>query len=334
MSRTLDTVTLDNAAMHYASEFLRPDLLSKSGERFVGGRAYVEQDFYNFTFRDEFDYMLRSIRGQLGENALSAFDEMAENKFGPRGDETFEKLLAEKLAIDPDGNHIDGRIGTVQFGARHMGSTIITVETPESLMHRKRLGLSKFDSDARQIYQKVVPHYWPIYAGEVEERLNNSQIVTPLPDGTPGLPVGALNTRISNECAQLGANAIVDNLDEGAGAAIIRGHEGAQPTDPDTAPSGTVLFTLVCSDPAFTAATDGAPGGLKTADTITDESSAVTGTLGYCRASSTADGATPADNHIDGEAGTSGADFNFNTLAIVTGATVSMTSWTVTMPES
>ncbi len=73
---------------------------------------------------------------------------------------------------------------------------------------------------------------------------------------------------------------------------------------------------LVCSDPAFGNAADAA------------------GTLGYCRASATNDGATPLDDHIDGEAGTSGADFNFNMLSIVSGATVSLTSWTVTMPES
>jgi len=145
----------------------------------------------------------------------------------------------------------------------------------------------------------------------------------------------ALNTRISNEVALLMADACVDNLDEGAGAAVIQGRTGAQPAGADTATSGTNLFTLVCSDPAFGNAADGAPGGVATASAVTDDSSAdATGTLGYCRASSTADGATPADDHIDGEAGTSGADFNFNTLAIVSGATVSLTSWTVTMPES
>ncbi|MCH8809732.1 MAG: hypothetical protein IH993_07875 [Proteobacteria bacterium] len=59
-----------------------------------------------------------------------------------------------------------------------------------------------------------------------------------------------------------------------------------------------------------------------------------TGTLGYCRASSSNAADTPLDDHIDGEAGTSGADWNFNTLSIVAGATVSATAWTVTLPES
>jgi hypothetical protein len=145
----------------------------------------------------------------------------------------------------------------------------------------------------------------------------------------------ALNTRISNVTAILACDAVVDALDEGTGAAVIQGRTGAQPADPDTTVTGTLLFTLVCSDPAFGGAVDAGPGAIATADPITDDPSAdATDTVGYLRASSSNDGAAPLDDHIDGEAGTSGADFNFNTLAIVTGAVVSMTAWTVTMPES
>ena len=146
--------------------------------------------------------------------------------------------------------------------------------------------------------------------------------------------MGALNTRASNESVLLGANALVDNLDEGSAGATIQGRTGAQPADPDTVVSGTNLFTLTCSATAFGAAADAAPGGIKTANAITDDTSAdATGTLGYMRASSSNAADTPLDDHIDGEAGTSGADWNFNTLAIVAAATVSATSWTTTLPE-
>lgn len=145
----------------------------------------------------------------------------------------------------------------------------------------------------------------------------------------------ALNTRVSIESALLGANALVDNLDEGTLGAVIQGRTGAQPADPDAATTGTNLFTLTCSATAFGAAVDAAPGAQKTANAITDDTSAdATGTLGYCRASSSSVADTPLDDHIDGEAGTAGADFNFNTLSIVAGATVSMTSWVVTLPQS
>lgn len=145
----------------------------------------------------------------------------------------------------------------------------------------------------------------------------------------------ALNTRIANVAAIAGCDAVVDLLDGGSNGATIQGRSGSQPTDPDTAVSGTNLFTLTCNTTAFGAAADATPGGIATAAAIADDSSAdATGTLGYCRASSSNAGDTPLTAFIDGEAGTSGADFNFNTLSIVSGSTVSMTSWTVTLPES
>ena len=146
----------------------------------------------------------------------------------------------------------------------------------------------------------------------------------------------ALNTRISNAAAKAACDAIVDLLDGGSGAAVIKGYTASQATDPDTAIGAqTLLFTLVCSDPAFGNAADANPGGRATASAVTSDSSAdATGTLAWVRASSSNDGSTALNAVIDGEAGTSGADFNFNTVAIVSGATVSLTSWTVTMPES
>lgn len=331
MSRTLDLVTLDGAARHYAAAFLRPD--REHAGVLVEGPNFVVNEFYKLTFKDEFDYVLAACREWMSKQAIKQLEQLANGVFKPRSDATFHKLLADKLAIDPDGAHIPGKVGTTQVhGARHVGSTIIEVETPESIRYRKRMGL---DKSHRRTEQKAVPAYWPIYAGETEERIAGSDAVDPLLAGTPGLPLGATNTRISNEVAILACDAIVDNLDEGTGAAVIQGRTGAQPTDPDTAVSGTLLFTLVCSDPAFGAAADAAPGATATASAVTSDTSAdATGTLGYCRVSATNDGSTPLDDHIDGEAGTSGADFNFNTVSIVSGATVSLTSWTVTMPES
>jgi hypothetical protein len=149
------------------------------------------------------------------------------------------------------------------------------------------------------------------------------------------MPVGALNTRISNEVAILMCDAAVDNLDEGTAGGVVEGRSGAQPADPDTLVSGTLLFTLLLSATAFGNAIDAAPGAIATAAAITDDSSAdATATVGYCRASSSNAQPTPLDDHIDGEAGTAGADWNFNTTSIVAGSTVSATSWTVTQPES
>lgn len=141
----------------------------------------------------------------------------------------------------------------------------------------------------------------------------------------------ANNFNISNVAAKGLANRFTTELDIGSTAANIAIRTGAQPADPDSAETGTLLATLVMSDPSFGAATDANPGGLITASAITSDSSAdATGTAGYFRMKATGSG---ADDVADGECGTSGSDLNFNTTAITSGSTVSITSFTVTMPE-
>lgn len=146
----------------------------------------------------------------------------------------------------------------------------------------------------------------------------------------------ALDTRISNDVAIGMCNFAVDELDEGTLGAVLEGRTTPRPANVDDAVTGTLLFALnTNTKPAFGAAVDANPGAIATASAIDDDTSADnTGTLAYVRASASSVIDTPLDDHIEGEAGTSGADFNFNTLAIVAGATVSLTSWTVTMPES
>jgi hypothetical protein len=325
VTRELDMATLTAAASYYAGLFLLnvPPL----------DRDHVVEEFYKFDFADEFDVLHAALRDQLGKASRQVFDSMAAKRFKPRSREKFHDLLAKRLAITPSGEHIEGKIGTSIIGGRLIGEHLIEVEVPESIAYRRRFNIPK---SARRTHIRKAKLVWPIYAGEGDERIRGAKgVADPLPPGTPGLPLGAFNTRISNEVAQLMANAGVDNLDEGTLGAVIQGRTGAQPADPDTAVTGTNLFTMTASATAFGAATDAAPGALKTANAITDDSSAdATGTLGYVRASSSSVADTPLDDHIDGEAGTSGADWNFNTLSIVSGSTVSATSWTVTQPES
>jgi len=142
----------------------------------------------------------------------------------------------------------------------------------------------------------------------------------------------ANNIRIANLAARAAADAIVDRIDLDTPPGLIRIYDGAQPTDPDTAVGGqTKLAELVLSNPAFGAATDGGPGGLATASAITDDSSAdATGTAAWFRMVT----GTTFTAVIDGEVGTSGADINFNTVAFVISATISITSLTMTMPET
>ncbi len=145
----------------------------------------------------------------------------------------------------------------------------------------------------------------------------------------------ALDTRISIAFAIAMVDAGLVLIDEGTVGVVLEGRTTPRPADPDAAVTGTLLFALNSDDGVtFGGAVDGAPDAVATAGVIDDDTSAnATGTLLYLRASSANTVDIPLNDHIDGEAGTSGADFNFNTLEIVSGATVSLTSWTVTMPQ-
>jgi hypothetical protein len=295
-------------------------------------------------FDDEFEFLVRGDAGipaWLGVKPLTEFERRVNAEVRARDEARHVQRLREKLAIDPDGNHIAGAVGTVQVGVRPIRRRLFEVETLDSIRRRKRLKLPLHRAERRdrEMHWRLGTERWPVFAGEAEERIAGNPNLPEIPeDAFPTRPdgrlppgIGATNPNISAESAVAALDAIVDRLDEGDAAASIRGRTGAQPADPDATETGTLLFTLPMSDPAFGAAADDAPGALATAAAITDDSSAdATGTLGYCRAGATGAG---ADDHIDGSAGTSDADFVFNTLSIVSGAVVSMSSFTVSLPQ-
>lgn len=340
MARELATDTLDVMASYLASEFMRPDRRNSMLEGFwEGGPEFVLQEMYKFTFKDEFSYLVRMIRENLGPTSRAKFDKAADDRFKPRSDKLFHELLADKLAIDPDGEHIKGKVGsTVLHGMRVVGTKTIEVETEESILIRRGLRSLGLAPGPRQTYTREATDYWPIYAGEIEERIAGAgpDVVDPLPPGAKSPGIGALQTRISNEAAKLAVVAIATKLDEGSLGAVIFGQSGTQPADPDTAQTGTTLFVCTMNTTAFGAATDANPGGRITAAAITPDSSAdATNTLGYCRCGSSSVSVTMLTAHLDGDASdTSDGDFNFNTLSIVAGGTVSISSFTVTMPEA
>ena len=140
----------------------------------------------------------------------------------------------------------------------------------------------------------------------------------------------ATSTKISNVAAKAACDAVVDLLDGGSGAGYIEIRTGSPPSNVDDAATGTLLATLPLSDPAFGSAADANPGGIATASAITSDSSAdATGTAGWFRGFDSNGVAV-----IQGTVGTSDADLILASTSITTGNTVSITSWTVTMPEA
>lgn len=128
--------------------------------------------------------------------------------------------------------------------------------------------------------------------------------------------------RLSNTAASAAADGVGNLMDSG----YLRIYDGTIPTNANTAVGAQVLLAEL----RFNAASfPGASNGVITAGAITADSSAnATGTASWYRALQS-DGTTVM---WDGTVGTSGADLNLNSTAIQSGASVSVTSLTLTFP--
>jgi hypothetical protein len=114
-------------------------------------------------------------------------------------------------------------------------------------------------------------------------------------------------------------NAVTALLNSG----FLEVYTGSQP-GADAALTGTKLAKLTFGATAFGASS----GGVATANAITSATALATGTAGYFALLKSDDTTVVAT----GSVGTSGADLNFNSLAISSGATVSCSSFTITGP--
>lgn len=142
----------------------------------------------------------------------------------------------------------------------------------------------------------------------------------------------ALDTRMSNAAALAACNAVVDLVDAGAGAGVLRIYTGTPPTDVDAAETGTLLAELTMSDPAFGNCADDAPGATATAGAIAaDPSANATGTAGYFRVDDS-NGNAVLQGDVSATGG--GGDLQLNSTSISSGVTVSVSSYTYTQPEN
>lgn len=106
-------------------------------------------------------------------------------------------------------------------------------------------------------------------------------------------------------------------------AATIEIRSGAKPATPETAASGTLLATVAISG-SFTST-----GGALTAANPAAVTVAASGTAGHFRLKTS--GGTAK---IDGTVGTSGADLNLDSVALVAGGSVDLGVPTITIPTS
>lgn len=132
----------------------------------------------------------------------------------------------------------------------------------------------------------------------------------------------ARNLHVSDTGANAEANAIAPLLNGG----FLKIYDGIQPTNANTA-IGTqnLLATLTFAATAFGAAS----GGVITAAAIGSATAAATSTATWFRCFKS-DGTTVV---LDGSVGASGCDLNLNSTSIVSGQSVSVSSFTITIQE-
>lgn len=137
----------------------------------------------------------------------------------------------------------------------------------------------------------------------------------------------ALNPYITKARGQAMLDNLVDALDTG-GAGSIKIYTASQAATADTAIGAqTLLATLTFSATAFGAASNADPT-VATAATITSDTSAdATNTAAWARWAN-GSGTTILDCSV----GTGTHDIVFNTVSFVTGATIAISSLTVTQP--
>ena len=131
--------------------------------------------------------------------------------------------------------------------------------------------------------------------------------------------------RLGTTMRNNGCNGIVDTIDQGSGAGKVKIYTSTQPGSVGGT-YGTLLGTLVMSDPAFGAAAT----GVATASAITSDTSAdASGTAGTFTL-------TDSDDNVlsDGTCGQGSGDLSFDNNVIVAGGVIAISSLTITQPIS
>lgn len=135
-------------------------------------------------------------------------------------------------------------------------------------------------------------------------------------------------TRIATATRNAACDAVVDLLDAGSAGGTIKIYTGTQPTTANDTATGTLLATITMSDTAFGAASSGAAA---LAGTPLSVAAVATGTAGWARLADS-NGATVFDGSVTATGG--GGQIELATTSVSTGATVQITSGTVTMPAN
>jgi hypothetical protein len=136
-----------------------------------------------------------------------------------------------------------------------------------------------------------------------------------------------MTTRVSVTARNAALTSMTAQLDAGSSAGYIQIRTGSQPGSIATAATGTLLGTLDLSDPAFNTPVNGAA----TARTIASDTADASGVAGWFRAYNSS-GQAVIDGSITAVSG--GGDMTMNDTQVMTGSPISISVWTLSLPES
>ncbi len=143
-----------------------------------------------------------------------------------------------------------------------------------------------------------------------------------------------MTVRLSTAARNAAADAVVDLIDGGSGAGVLRVYTGSQPAGPGTSPSGTLLLEVTLNDPAFDNAASGA-AALDVAPALSGVGVAA-GTAGWARLLTSTEAAGTGLGVVDGSvtATGGGGDITLSTTTISVDLDVDVTGITYTQPAS
>jgi hypothetical protein len=129
--------------------------------------------------------------------------------------------------------------------------------------------------------------------------------------------------RLSTTVRNAAANATVD-LDAGSGAGTLQLRDGTAPAGPAEAATGTLIAAFTLNDPSFGDSVAGVATAVVSPAVTT--TAAASGTPTWYRVLDS-NGVAQWDGDVD-------PDMTISPASITIGATVTLTSWTITMPAS
>jgi hypothetical protein len=130
--------------------------------------------------------------------------------------------------------------------------------------------------------------------------------------------------RLSTTVRNAAANATVDLVDAGSGAGTLQLRDGTAPAGPAEAATGTLIAAFTLNDPSFGDSVAGVATAVVSPAVTT--TAAASGTPTWYRVLDS-NGVAQWDGDVD-------PDMTISPASITIGATVTLTSWTITMPAS